>query len=410
MNIDALVDTLRDVSTSDSRELDRVCERAAAQLHGARLAPPFDITSADLAGDPLVICADRYWRLRFLEEPTVATAVECARWVTQRVASEHQAALRDRWPLGYAFITRDTVDSARELDDATQRIVASSDAADVALFATLYHGGKLRSNFSFDELHRFLESSVLAVAAGERRKEPIFLALQAFAALGSAIIKSEHAVDLEAQAWWAPGRSWHVVDLCLNGLWVAAPFDAPGELLRDRAAEAVKEYPGHYMFHFRLARGHSVCGDHEAAWASIREALRLLPAVGTRSSHKELQEQFVRERDNIQEDLRRARVEAEREREWAQRMADHEQRAGALEGGLREVRDTMDNATSRSVQTVTFFAVAITFAMGSLQITLQSGLELGDRALSMALLGSGLVVFALVIVGGTAWADRIRRG
>lgn len=64
-------------AASDSRELDRICEQVAAALINKGVEPSFDIRSADFTADPYLICVDRYWRLRFLDRPTIATAGEC---------------------------------------------------------------------------------------------------------------------------------------------------------------------------------------------------------------------------------------------------------------------------------------------------------------------------------------------
>lgn len=399
MNDTSISAALADARSLDSRELDRACEQIAARLFDDGVEPAFDVTSADFGADPFLICADRYWRLRFLDQPTVETATACARWLLRWVGTEHRPEVFERWALGYAFITKDTVESRDELAEATERIVDEDEASgDVAWFATLYHAGKLRSNFWFDELYRFLESSLLAMAVGSHRSDPLFVALQAFAGLGSRIITEGHAVQLLDQAWRAPGRTRHVVDVCLNGLWVAAPFDAPGPLLRDRAVEAVAEFPDDHLFHFRLARGHRVCGDHEAAIDSIHTALRLLPAIGTRISHKLLQEQYMNEREAIQRERLHARTVAAQQRRW-----DQQERATV------ELRQTLQANTVRAVEVVAIFTAAIAFAVGSLQITLQGSLGLADRAWLVGLIGIGLVVFALLIVGCTWYITGSRR-
>ncbi|MFI8511294.1 hypothetical protein ACIGHB_09170 [Streptomyces sp. NPDC085460] len=206
------------VVSSDSRELDRVCEEVAETLRRDDVEPPFDVNSADFATDPYLICADRYWRLRFLERPTILTAAACAAWLGTRVAREARTEVLEKWALGYAFITKDNVESPLELSRATEEIVSrDAPAGDVAYFATLYHAGKLRSDFHFDELHQFLDASLLALAAGAHRQSALFIALRSFAAFGSPAITAEHATGLLDQAWRSADRTRHVVDICLNG-------------------------------------------------------------------------------------------------------------------------------------------------------------------------------------------------
>lgn len=386
-----VVARLREVAAADSRELDRVCEEVATALHRAGTEPPFAVGSADFAADPYLICADRYWRLRFLDVPGVRTAAACARWLVAHVEDGHRTEVTEKWALGYAFITRDTVESALELAAAAEEIVSRDTAhGDIAYFATLYHAGKLRSNFWHDELHQFLASSLLALACGRHREEPLFLALCSFAAFGSRSLTAEHALGLLDRAWNAPQRTRHVIDVCLNGLYAAAPFDAHGEVLRIRAEEAVAAYPEDHIFHFRLAWGRHMCGQHDLALDSIDTALRLLPALGSRGSHKLLQEQYLSKRDAIQEGRLRARLDAEQRQRWERQ-----------EQANQELENTLRASSVRSVELVAVFTAAIAFAVGSLQVTLSGTLSLRDRLWLLAAQGAGLAVFALLIVGGT---------
>lgn len=384
---------------SDSRELDRISEQVAAALINRGIEPPFDIRSADFAADPYLICADRYWRLRFLDRPTIATAGECARWLATHATVEYRGEIEQKWSLGYGFITRDSVESRSELAEATERIVSGDDAAgDIAFFATLYHAGKLRSNFWFDELHQFLESSLLAIAIGRHCEDPLFVALQAHAAFGSRAITVEHATAQLNRAWNAPHRSRHVVDICLNALSAAAPFDGHGQLLRQHAEEAVANYPQDHLFHFRLATGQHMCDQHDAALTSIDTALRLLPAIGSRGSHKLLQEQYLNKRDAIQEGRLRAMWATGQQYRWERQ-----------ESANTELRQTMQSSAIRAVELVAIFTAAIAFAVGSLQITLNGTLALRDRMWLLILLGAGLALFALLIIGGTWLITRTHR-
>ncbi|SBW21607.1 hypothetical protein FDG2_2057 [Candidatus Protofrankia californiensis] len=398
MDIAEITAVLRQASTVDSRERDRVCEAAAAVLIDAGVEPPFDVPTSDFAADPWLICADRYWRRRFLDAPAVEVAARCARWLADHAHTDHVTDIAEKWSLGYAFITKDTVESREDLTVATGRIIEQfQGSADICYFATVYHAGKLRANFWFDELHQFLESSLLAVAAGPHRADPLFVALRAFAGFGSRALTAEYASELLDQAWTASSRSRGVIDVCLNALWAASPFDAQGEQLRQHATEAVTEYPGDHLFRFRLATGQRMCESYDEALDSIDAALRLLPAIGSRVSHKLLQEQYMRERDMIQEGRQRARVAADQQRRWQQQdEANH------------ELQHTLQTSAIRAVELVAVFTAAIAFAVGSLQVTLTGTLGLGDRIVLLAALGGGLLLFALLIIAGT-WIITGRR-
>jgi hypothetical protein len=391
MDVASINTRLGQATSADSRELDRVCEDVASELIDANIEPPFRVPSTDFVTDPWLICADRYWRRRFLREPTVEVAARCARWLYDHTDPPIRPDIIEKWSLGYAFITKDTVESRHDLTLATGRIVETfQGSTDICDFATLYHAGKLRANFWFDELHRFLESSLLAVAAGHHRDDPLFTGLRAFAAFGTRTITTSHALDLLDTAWSAVPRSRAVVDVCLNALWAAPPFPGQGEQLRQRATDAVAEYPDDHLFRFRLASGQRMCGDYTDALATIDTALRLLPAVGARISHKLLQEQYLRERDMIQEGLQRAAWTSEQQTRW------HDQ-----DTANRDLRRTLQTSAIRAMELVTVFTAAIAFAVGSLQITLTGAVGFRDRALLLTILGAGLLLFALLIIVGT---------
>ena len=391
--MDEIYAELRSLTTTDSRELDRACERVAGELVERGVEPTYDIDSADFEKDPFLICADRYWRLRFLAAPTIGTAAECARWIHSRVRIEYRRAIVEKWALGYSFITRDTIDSRDEISDSTARLIEQSPGnTEIVFFAALYHAGKLRADFSFEELRIFLESSMLALATGPHRDEPIFVGLQAFAAFGSRNTTTEHAVELLDRAWNHPARTRHVVDVCLNALSAAVPFPEQGELLRERATVAVDLHSEDHIFHFRLATGQRLCGDHRAALDSIDSALRLLPATGNRGSHKLLQEQYVRERDLIIDGFQQAARSLEQERHLE-----------ASRTALAEVRRTANKNVVRAVELVTVFAAVIAFAFGSPQFLINGSMKFHERLWLLLAFGASLAIFAFIIVFGT-WA------
>ncbi|MBX6391007.1 MAG: hypothetical protein IRZ08_18795 [Frankia sp.] len=286
-------------SVGVSREFGQVCEAVAGEYIDAGTEPPFDVPSADFATDPWLVCADRYWRRRFLAEPTVEVAARCARWLIDHCQDQAvRAEIVEKWALGYAFITRDTVEPAADVTTATGRIVRdSAGSAEVAYFAALYHAGKLRADFWFEALDRFVSSSMLARAAGPHRDGPLFTSLRAFAACG--MRDTSRGVALVEAAWTAEPRSREVTDICLHGLDVAGPFAGQGELLRRYATDAVAARPQAHLWWYRRARGERRCRDLDAALTSIETALACLPAQGARNAHEHLQERYLRERDLI---------------------------------------------------------------------------------------------------------------
>ncbi|MBF6089975.1 hypothetical protein [Nocardia cyriacigeorgica] len=376
-----------------TRELERECDVFARRYlaEPGVVEPQFDITSANFTSDPFLICADRYWNLRFTAEPTLATAVQCAGWATERIEAAYRQPILEKWAIGYAFITRGTVESLTEIADATADIIAGDDAeCSRAYFATLYHAGKLRANLSFDELSLFLGSSPLANAAGRNRDKPLFIALQAFAGFGSRQTTNEHAMMLFEKSWTAPDRTHASIDIALHALEAAVPFDEQGTVLRTKAAEAIAEYPDNALFRFRLGLGAFLCDDHDAALTSIDDALRLLPATGWRSSHELLSEQFL----HVRRSILLARSDA-------RRATDQQRRLDRYEQAVAETADLARRSVIRAVELVAVFAAVIAFAVGSLNVTLNGNLDLGSRLWILVVFGGGLLLFVLLIVGGT---------
>ncbi|CAL9359555.1 Tetratricopeptide repeat protein OS=Streptomyces griseomycini OX=66895 GN=FHS37_003109 PE=4 SV=1 [Streptomyces griseomycini] len=382
----------------DAGTRDRICEETAAALLAAGTVPSFEVRSADLRADPYFRCADRYWRSRFLHRPTARTAFECARWMADHVRDENWGEVAEQWALGNGFLNRGSVESAEQVAEAVGEAGTGPEAERIGFFLTLFQAGKLRANFCFDELHAFLEFSSPAAAAGSLRERPVFVALRSFAAFGSRTLTAAYACELLEQAWSAAGRTRHTVDICLNGLAFAAPFEGQGELLRDRAAEAVEAYPDDHMFHGRLAAGLHLCGQYDAALRSIDTALALL-ATSPTASLGVLQDQYLTKREAIREGRLQALRDAEQQRRWERQTAAN-----------TRVERSLHTSSVRAVEVVAVFTAAIAFAVGSLQVTLTGDLTLSDRLWLLAAQGVGLAVFALLVVGGTWLITRSHHG
>jgi hypothetical protein len=80
-------EALAALAATPSRELDRDCDQYARRYRDAGVEPQFRVTTADFASDPYLICADRYWNLRFADEPTLATAADCAGWLNEYIGN-----------------------------------------------------------------------------------------------------------------------------------------------------------------------------------------------------------------------------------------------------------------------------------------------------------------------------------
>lgn len=384
---------------ADSRQLDRICIQVATTLVEDGSEPDFDVASADFDRDAFLICADRYWQRRLLDDPSISTAAACARWLEKHVAEPVRPEVEQRWALGNAFVTRDTVESRSELGDAVADILAGGTVSEsVALFAIMYHGGKLRANRAFDELRAFLESSPLSAATGSRRNDAVFFALHSFAAFGSRAMTTEYASELLEWAWNSPRRTRQVTDVCLAAIAEATPFPTQGLLLAERAAEAVEAYPADHLFRYRLASGLHLCQRPDEALEAVDDALRLLPAIGARISHQVLQQQYLTKRDAILEGRLRAQWASEQQRRWEQQEHDN-----------AAIRETVQSSAVRAVELVAIFTAAIAFAVGSLQVTLNGNLALHDRIWLLVALGAGLAVFALLTIGGTWYITGRRR-
>ncbi|WP_411574791.1 tetratricopeptide repeat protein [Streptomyces fradiae] len=303
-----MADRLRSTPRSDLRALERVCEEVAIELNRTGTVPDFAVSSADFEADAFLICADQYWRLRFLAEPSLATAMRCALWLAGHVADPgHRRTIEEKWALGYGFITCNTIDADTTVETVTAQIEQLGEhAVDAAFFACLHQAAKLRASFAFGPLDRLLSSSSLAQATAHRRTEPVLIALRSMAAFGDRTHGPGYALDLMTEAWAHHDRSRAAVDICLNGLANSRPFPAHGQVLTEHALQAVAAYPDDHAMRYWLAIGHQKNGRYEDAGAAIDEALRLLPAHGGRGSHGLLLEQYRSRRAAIHDEQRLA--------------------------------------------------------------------------------------------------------
>lgn len=384
MDGSSLVAPLSQVSTADPRELDRVCQEVAVSLCDAGIAPPYSLAPTDFAADPFLMCADRYWRLRFRRCPSMATAVECARWLYEHAPDETlRTQIEEAWALGYAWLARATEETPTEIN----AFAAIDGSMELTYFISLFHATKLCAAHRVDELDGFLESSPIALASGPRRGRAPFTALRAFAAYGSRRLTTEYATDLLNHAWYAPHRTRHTVEICLSALAAAIPFVGQGELLRDRAREAATEWPESHLSLFHLARGHHLCGEHDAALDAVDLAWALLSAEGY-GELRDAHERYLAQRGLIVEARERAAEYAVRERQQAQQTRTY-----------RRAQARLESATGPLTCIIVAFAVAIVFTVTSFPQKLDEDLALGDRmevilTLGAVLLGlSGLLIF-----------------
>ncbi|MBT2527462.1 hypothetical protein J7E91_19035 [Streptomyces sp. ISL-99] len=273
---------------TDPRERDALCEAISAELVAAEAEPPFDIASTDLDSDAFFICADRFWRRRFLADPGLETATACGNWILSRVADPWQRDTAEIWAMGFGFLT--AADFGRDpLGETAQYLAHSQDQPEaVTEFSRLYQVGRARTAFRFDDVHALL----LAGREESDLLRPLEHALLAFAILGSPQWTRAYAQMRAEQAWKRRAGSKAALDLLLNGLGVAHPFIEQGPLLVSWASQAVRELPNSHSCWYWLATGQHMVGHQPEASTSIAKALAHLPATGTRVSHNLLLEQY----------------------------------------------------------------------------------------------------------------------
>lgn len=296
-----------------SRELESYCEGLARQYLEQGSTPRFMVDAEQRSflvlqvnSDPRLLCADRYWRIRFRKMPRAETAAECADWINVYAAPRIRRALREKWALDFGFITRPSIETPDEIAAAAADIVARNDADSRAYFCLLYHAGKLRGNFHWASLQEFLDSSPLAKAASKHQNEPVYVALRSFAAFGGRTGSTRQALALFEQAWSDPQRSYVTIDVALNGLALGTPFPDQGELLCAYAKQALAMYPANHIFLYRLATGYQLSGDFPAALDAIDDAIAEIPATAWQDFG------FVHEQYNSKRELIRNALATER--------------------------------------------------------------------------------------------------
>ncbi|ABW12069.1 conserved hypothetical protein [Parafrankia sp. EAN1pec] len=401
-DVSAIVAQLGEVTAADSQALEHICGTTAARLVEAGVEPPFELTTTDLAADPWLICAERYWGRRLRTHPGVETAALCARWLGTRTAglTPHQrAAISESWALSFAFATRDTVESHHDLTAAVDSIVRqfAGSSPEVCAFAAMYHASKLRTNYWFDELHLFLESSPLISVAGEQPHGALFTALRAFAAYGSRRRTVEYAASLFGEAWAASPRSQQVMDVLLHALSAAPPFPGQGEQLRACAEEAVAAYPDDHTFRFRLATGQRQCARYAEAVDSLDAALRLLSTA--RLWDSPFRQQYLRDRE-VSLDLMRDRACAAVRQQAAER-SDEESRQ--LRGRVQDPNMLIRLVGLVAVLTVTFMVFAAGIAETDPAASLRT--RLGQEAA----LGVSLLLLTVIVTAAARFVGRHER-
>jgi len=402
-----------------SRETDRLAQWYVI----AGVEPQFQVHSADFS-EPKLVVLDRYWNLRVRADPSVHTAAACAHWINAHVDAQDRRAVTEVLALGYGFITRELAESQETIDAAAQDLLPTLDA-DGALFVLLVHAGRLRGQLDGEELHRYLMSSPWAAAAG--KDDPLLIALQAFAAFAASHkYKIAYARKLFDQAWdaWRTGRaSRAAADIALNGLALAAPRagdgDGLGELLVERAGEALKVHPDGHGFHARLAVGLEQCGDFDGARRSVDRALRLLPAVGWRNSFELLQQQYLLLRARIESAAVTAGWEREAAAHAMELHAEFERHKAAFEDSAREqsaVRGAArfrsavrDGATTVWVAGMVIVLVGAGISLAGTRLSLAGQMDLAARLWLMAGTGAALVVSAMMVVAAVWLLSGISR-
>ncbi len=267
------------------------CEVIAREYVQHGVEPEFPVTSL-ASFNPRLIVAERFWHLTLVENPRVSTAAACAAWIADHVDWHMRDELSARWGLRFGLACRDRVESLKEVTAAAAEIGAQRDGESRAAFASLFHAGRLRANWNFYDMYRFLDSELVRLA-GRHRESAIFIALRGFAALGSRAFMYQQGCELLAQAWAAPDRGRSTVELVTNALCVGRPFPGQGKMLMRYANEAVGLYPAYHAMRYWLAFGYTMTGDHRAALEAIDTALELLPTAGWHTSHQLLREQYM---------------------------------------------------------------------------------------------------------------------
>lgn len=422
----AQLENLHDID--DDRVRDQEIEEIAVRLHAAGQNPEWQVSTADFDRDVFLICADRYWRLRFLDKQVVATAVECGRWFAAYVDQAAQAAVFQQWTKGYAFITRGVIEDNPEIRD----LITDADTDLVGYFAACYQSLKLKFAFRFGAQATFIDSvRNLGVVSQARSTDPFWIAQEAAARFGDRKSAKNYAEERLEIAWHGARESEDVADVCVSAVRYARGIDGQGALLTQYADKAVELYPDNHIFLAAAATGHHMIADlgrkHEEKGTSaatsgnpdleralelIDDALTKLPPMGERTSYELFQGQYMAKREAIVDSMihhdRIAARDRQVEQERRKRDLDLKAQQERLEDKIVRVEQAMDKADDqnranqvRSVELVAVFSAVIAFAVGAFQVANDDSLGLRDRSLLLLVWGGLNIGFVLLVVGGT---------
>jgi hypothetical protein len=285
---------LKDLAKAPLVQRERACDDLARRALAQGEAVEVELTWRDFADStPAALFAERYWRRRLAQQPTLREACACGRWIAaQRLPRPDGERLVEQWLVRAGQQHSAAPPTAAEVDAVVVDAVTAREPWPwEALYAVvLYHAGQLWQQAAVGELAPWLTDSALAMAVPTVHHRPVVQALLAWEAF--------HDPEARAQAHLRWGRAWDmamrhdglVAEILLSALttpyhYRGAAGEKPprGELLsaHDRlaafAATALKAHPDAPVLRYYQARGLREIGRPREAAAALRAALRALP-------------------------------------------------------------------------------------------------------------------------------------
>jgi len=323
------------------------------------------------------------WDRAGKEDATLQTIDRMAAWLTS--AGLFAAPVDQVWVHNcanrFAWSTRgSTADLGRTLDAVT----------DSDRFRLYVLAERLRFTSKFDDLLLLLRASDLA-------EDPVLLALLGLGQVATGDLLNG-LPNLETAIGYAKkirsGLERSVQDICMHAIWLADAADNQAELLLEWSL-VVPDNPSSIV-PFRRAKAYRILGQYDRALEEIQRAFDRL--TGNTEFARIFAEQILRERDLVHAFQLMNRAQGELEcaiRDAKEQALDevHNSQASA-EARLQELDR---NSLVRTIEIVTLFTAAVSFAIGGISIAGGDGLDSDTRLSLLFALGGGLLTFALFI-------------
>lgn len=247
-----------------------------------------------------------------------------------------------------------------------------------------------RFMFKFAELGDFLRSH--EIGTDPTLEASLGLAEIMTGDRSSAVERLERALDLARTQKRSLESSTR--DIALHAMWLADGLDGQADYLLEWSGASKSD--SNAIVSFRRAKAFRLKGDFDEAMREIQNVFDRID--GNTEFSRTFSEQAIREREIIQAVQLFHRSQLDLEASVREAQADAIDEVRKVYGDSEAKIEELDrNALIRTVEVVTLFTAAVSFAIGGISLASGEGLSGQDRLRLLVGLGTGLLTFAFFI-------------